>query len=566
MQVKNRRRSLNSIPLALALTVSLATHSIQADTPVSVLALQCRIDTPGRIEVLDGIRYEYVNQGSNTPLVLVVPGFTQHNRSMEFCMVRDHFLSRGLSVLIMNPPQHGEDFHWTGKIYSWGEQEARDLKTLTDSLGLFTKHPQIHALGFSIGAKTVIRFASLEGVKGRLTSVMAVAPPYRVSDINSRLSGDMGKPMESLISSGAAVDRSGYARMFYMAAFGMTGALAYNRASPADEILAVKDPLLLVHGSNDWLIKANHSLRLYNRSEPGQSVALVILDTRTHAEDLISRDRSAVRQGLFDVLDHWVGLTASGQAALPKDSLQSRLKIMLDSIPWVKDNRVSAQQVSLLDHPTLFQSADRLWYTAPQDQPSLAEVHYSHSLNAKKGAHLRMDAAPWHHDKNFLSGLAAGLDLEDSVGKVPNGIEANLSYAQTWGSVLLFRRIGFLTGIGGESQRRILSMDLCLYLLNFQLNYGTFDTQRRDAELAFSLPLISDAAASYFLGVGYSAFLTGSVKGYQRDTFHSFLVWGPKRQIFGTRIRFNLQYQQEGPLSAGWTPTFSAGASLSLFE
>jgi alpha-beta hydrolase superfamily lysophospholipase len=522
--------------------------------------------TPGEIRTIASIRFEYADAGEGTPLMVMVPGYTQHNRSPEFTLLRDHFLAEGMSVLIMNPPQHGEDIQWSAKIYDWGRREALDLEALTDSLDVFASHPRVHALGFSIGAKTIIRFAALPRIRSRLASVIAVAPPYRVSDINKLLSGDLRSPFEGLISGGVAQTRAGFFRGVYMWSVGMTRMLAVNRASPALEAPEVRAPLLLAHGSGDWLIRANHSRRIYEGTGADQSVDLVILDSHSHAEDMLSLDESSVRQGLLDVMDAWMRLADAGGGASPRDSLGARFDRILDTVPWVRDHRVPVTSVSLLDHPTLFRPWDRLWYSAPEASPYLAGLHYSGALAYGADNRIRVDAAPWSGRRSWLRGWSAALSLADTAGtgefKDP---EASLSYSHPFGSVLMLRRLGFLSGMG-EDDRRILSMDLCLYALDFQADYGTFSPHRGDAELSISLPLIADYASSFFLGAGYSGFPARAVEGYDRDAFQAFLVWGPPRPIRGTRARLDLRYFQKGFFSDGWSPRLAAGMSLYFRE
>lgn len=524
---------------------------------------------PGPIRTLDGIRYEYEDLGPRSPVILMVPGFTQHNRSLEFILLRDHFLQRGMSVLIMNPPQHGEDARLCGPLYGWGEGEDTALAHLAKGLGLASKHAGMHALGFSIGAKTIIRFAALPGVRGTLASVTAIAPPYRISDIDSRLSGDIRKPTEGPISTGGAVDRAGPGRIAYMSVIGMTGALLINRATPADQIGQVEDPLLLVHGSDDWLIKSNHSVRLYARTRPEQPAALVILKTRTHAEDMLSRDRSEVRMGLIDVVDRWIDLAERGGARLPKDSLQAVFQAALDTVPWVKDHRVAPERISRLDHPTLFSPLSGLWYSAPNDHPALAGAHYTRAFEHGSLDRLLLDASPWRRESHpWMGRFSAALSLADSAFSGDPQAEAGLAFdCCSTGTLIMLRRIGFWSGVGDSSRRRLVSADLTAYILNFRINYGRFFPGRdEDCGIAFSFPLIGDAASSYFLGAGYEAFLTDPGKASDRDKAQIFVVWGPSTGLAGVRPRLTFQYQQEGPASRGWHPRASAGLSLSFRE
>jgi hypothetical protein len=129
----------------------------------------------------------------------------------------------------------------------------------------------------------------------------------------------------------------------------------------------------------------------------------------------------------------------------------------------------------------------------------------------------------------------------------------------------MLRRLSFLSGMG-EGDRHILSLDLCLYALDFKADYGTFSPDRGDAELSLSLPVIADYTSSFFLGAGYSGFPAREVEGYDRDAFQAFLVWGPRRPFLGTRARIDLHYFQKGFFSDGWSPRLAAGVSLYFRE
>ena len=515
------------------------------------------------IRTLDDIRYEYQDRGDQTPIIVMVPGFTQHNCSLEFVLLKEHFLAQGFSVLMMNPPQHGEDAKLR-PVYDWGERESRDLLRLVDGLGIPRRHPRMHALGFSIGAKTVIDFAALDHAPP-LASVIAVAPPYRVGDINMLLSGDIGKPLEGFISSQYAVDRAGYLRILYMIGVGMPKALSINRETPARNLSSLKAPLLLVHGAGDWLIRSNHSLRLFERVDSAQPAALVMLDTRTHAEDMLSRDGSKLRQGLLDVLDRWIALTDSGGAKTSRDQLQSKFAGLLDSVPWVSTHRVDPARISHLDHPTLPLVADGLWYSAPREHAALGGAYFARDLRDGRNQ-LLLDAAPWAGSGRFLGDFALAVSAADSAGSGDYRTEAALSYYCAFGSALWLRRLGLISGVGEGPRRHILTADLALLVMNFEMNYGEFTPGKQDAEIVFSLPLISSPTSAYFLGGGYSAFFTKPGAAYHRDDLNAFFAVGPPRPILGTRLRISAQYSQEGIFTPGWHPLWTLGFSVSLRE
>ncbi len=517
------------------------------------------------IKSLNEIHYEFRDLGPRTPVIVMVPGFTQHNCSPEFTLLQKHFLDLGMSVLTMNPPQHGGHSDYHGRAFAWGEQESQDLLDLVHALNL-KSHGRIFALGFSIGAKTVLRFAALNGAQDSLVTVMAVAPPTRVGDINALMSGDVLHPLAGDISARLAVGRSSLARIFYMIFVGLPKALFVNKRSPYDQIPAIKVPILLVHGSADWLIKSNHSVRLFESADSNQPITLVILNTHTHAEDMLTQATPSVAKGLLDVLDTWIRLVDNGQANGPKDSLQARFQGILDTTSWVKDNRVSQRRISHLDYPTLLMPGTNLWYSTPNEHPAKVSAHFAQSLNHSQANRFFLDAAPWSGKTDSWHRFAMGLSGEDSSFTAISKLEASLSWYYPWGSFLWMRRIGFLSGVSSGPRRHILSADMVFLLLNFQVGYGEYSPGKQDVEMLLTFPLISHPNSDFFLGGGYQNFFTQSSKEYPQDALHTFLVFGPPYPILGTRLRFNVQYGQNGFYAPGWNPNWSLGVSISLHE
>ncbi len=535
---------------------------------VACLSLvEAHIYPAATISSFRGIHYELQDLGKETPLLLMVPGFTQHNRSLEFTLLRNHYLDAGWSVLIMNPPQHGETQDSCGaKPFRWGDTESKDLQTLVDSLRLDSIHKDrgMHALGFSLGAKTVLRFAAAQTTTSALKSVIAVAAPYRVGEINMMLSGDLGKPMESLLSGAYALDRSSVSRILSMIVFGMPASLFCNKATPAEDMRNIKVPFLLVHGSGDWLIRSNHSVRLFEKGDTAHG-AVVILKTRTHAEDMLSRDRSSIREGLISTFDAWLNRMNTDRGKSFSEGLQKNFNQILDTVAWVKNHRVPLERISRLDHPTLFMGGNGMWYSAPREHAALLNANYSHSFGDGRKS-FEVDGAPRSEKYPCLNRLGASLAIQDSADWEHPQTEAGFSLTYPVGSVLWLRRMGYVTGITSESDRWNVSADLVLLLMNFQVNYGQFSPGKRDWNFGLSLPMITSPSSAFFLGIGYNAFLNDPGENYKRDTFHAFMSLGPPAPTLFTRWRVHLQYEQEGLMATGWHPRFSLGLGLAWGE
>ena len=170
---------------------------------------------PSELHPFEGLTYEYQcrRPACDGPLFVLIPGFNQHNHSPEFVMLKAFLAAGGFGYLIINPRQHGEVFTWW-PVFSWGEDEVAEMTALLESLHVVQHHEAVHLLGFSIGGKAVLRLAARVPLRDQITSVVAVAAPWRLGDINYWLSGQLDKPQESVLSGADAFDRAGPALVF----------------------------------------------------------------------------------------------------------------------------------------------------------------------------------------------------------------------------------------------------------------------------------------------------------------------------------------------------------------
>jgi pimeloyl-ACP methyl ester carboxylesterase len=513
------------------------------------------------------IRFEYHNRSDTgkNPLIICIPGFTQHNRSPEFLLLKKFFRDNGFSFLIMNPPQHGEDFVWFDKLYSWGDDEAKDLLALITYLNILKVHDEVHLLGFSIGAKIVLKFATFLEIKESLKSIVAVAAPYRVGDINMRLSGDIGKIFEGVVSSFYAIDRASLFRILYMVFAGMSKAFVVSNDSPAGEIPSVKEPTLLLHGANDWLTKSYHSVKLYGCAENDQRFSLVALNTRTHAEDMLSRDGSKVRNAFLEILNEWFDFVKNN-VSKDKNSFNRYFLDKLNLNAQVKKVLFPSEKISLLTSPILHESNTNIWTTPAEQNFSLITVNGKLQLKDSNISKYFVAFGSTNPKKSMINKFNFGMSFE------PNGFgnasthEGYLAFYHIAGSILWMRKLTYIFGFGNSFNRRIISADLALLILDFQLNYGTFFDRGNDCQISFNFPLISNASNSYFLGVGYNRFLSSASDFFSKNNFKVYFNLGLPPNVLKTNIRLHLQYEHSGIISpeARSERIYTAGLSLNL--
>jgi len=524
------------------------------------------------IQKYQNIRYEYFNRDTlikeGNHLAICIPGFTQHNNSAEFKMLKS-FLKDSLAVkfsyLIMNPPQHGEDYTWFKKLYSWGENEVKDLLELTDYLKVWENHDEVHLLGFSIGAKIILKFSAESKNKQSIKSVVAVAAPFRAGEINMRLLGDFKKISEGLISSFHAFKRAGILRIPYMVFLGMSKALIINKASPAKEISAIKAPTLLIHGSDDWLIKSYHSVKLFDRAKDTAQFSLVVLNTGAHAEDMLSRDGQKVRSSFFQILEAWLDYVNVRRTPKNKIEFNRTFKTKLGVNTKIKDFLYDSDRISLMSSPTINEINTDIWMSAADYNHSLVTFNSMLKLNEDNFLRHFLTFGSIKTHGSILARLRVGLSFEQDEFNEISNLEAYFSLYRPFGSILWLRRLTFIQGVNCSSNRQIYSADLAFLVLDFQINYGKFVNNQNDWQLGFNFPLIGSASGSYYFGIGYSRFLSSISNQLFKNNLKAYLVIGPTIPIFNTRFRVRVQYEQNG-ISPNGERIWGAGLSLNFRE
>ncbi len=471
------------------------------------------------------IKFEYHNIDSTrtSPLIICVPGFTQHNRSEEFTLIKNYFTANSFSYLIMNPPQHGE-IYTKSRIYTWGEREVADLLSLTlDSLRVFDRHSTIHLLGFSIGAKIVLNYSAKPRVRSKIASTIAVAAPFRVGAINGQVLGKGINPQESLLSSFAANKRAGFLRLGYMVFPGMFVALLKNRASPAENIAQIQSPLLLLHGSDDWLTKSYHSKQLFEKARLQQRIAFIALDTPIHAEDMLTRGSADLRKAFFKILSCWYEFSQQTLSDTVMEDFNAQFTKVLKMNESTSGLNYPIERITRISSPTLNDRRSNIWATPANQNPAAFSLHSSFAGNDQSRYFLSF-AGPRKY--RFLSRFQGGLAFEKTAGNNLANTEAYLSIYYPFGSFIWMRKLTYIQTLKKANQRKILSADLALLLLDFQLNYGDIRSPvKKEWQLNFNFPLINLADGRFFCGFNYSRFLNSIMP---ESDFAAYFFIGPQ--------------------------------------
>ena len=153
----------------------------------------------------------------------------------------------------------------SGKYLTYGVREAADLAQVIDELerrGLVVG--KLGVYGISYGATTSIHLA---GRDPRISAVVAVAPFSNMRDEAPHFVRTMAPGVGALISD-ATYDR----------AIDEAGRQAGFDPQAADAVPAIRRttaPVLLLHGTHDWVVPAWHSARLHQAARDHSELVLI---------------------------------------------------------------------------------------------------------------------------------------------------------------------------------------------------------------------------------------------------------------------------------------------------
>ncbi len=205
----------------------------------------------------------------------------------------------GYRAVLVDLRGHGRS---TGKYLTFGVQEAKDLSRVIDALEerRLVSGP-IGAYGISYGATSSIHLA---GIDPRVRAVVAVAPFSAMRD-------EVPNFVKTWVPGvGWMIPEATYQKIIDEA-----GRQAEFDPNLADATLAIRRTsaqVLLIHGTNDWVVPHKHSQRLHAAAPDHSRLVLV----PWHGHTVIWFDPTGeVAVHTRDWFDRWLG-RASGNAML----------------------------------------------------------------------------------------------------------------------------------------------------------------------------------------------------------------------------------------------------------
>jgi len=222
--------------------------------PLPPLESRAGIDRNFRVPVGDGktslsVSVLEPDKGYAEPkgTVLVIHGI--YARSFWMMRSARMLAGAGYRAVLVDLRGHGRS---SGEWLGYGVHEAKDLSAVIDELerrGLVTG--KIGVFGVSYGATTSIHLA---GHDPRVAAVVAVAPFCNMREEVPHF----GRVMVPGV--GWAIPEKGYQQAIDEA--GRLGGFDPDRASALEAVRRTRAPVLIVHGTHDWVVPHEHGERL----------------------------------------------------------------------------------------------------------------------------------------------------------------------------------------------------------------------------------------------------------------------------------------------------------------
>jgi pimeloyl-ACP methyl ester carboxylesterase len=235
-----------------------------------------------RVDAGDAKIYVRVADPAGKPLgtVIVLHGFLT---SGDLMMNKARELTdAGYRAVVVDLRGHGKS---SGDWITFGVRESEDLSAVADAL-MQRKliAGKLGVLGMSYGAAAAIQFA---GRDPRVRAVVAFAPFSSMRDVVP----SFGRTFVPAI--GWKSDEE-YVRL--VDAAGNLAGFSPDDASPLKAIQRTRAPVLLIHGTDDAIVPAAHSQRIYDVAK--DHAKLVLLKHGGHASVWIDFDAAAKREML----------------------------------------------------------------------------------------------------------------------------------------------------------------------------------------------------------------------------------------------------------------------------
>lgn len=218
------------------------------------------------INTKDGqsIAFDYYQDGNNQ-IVILAHGFYNNKDAYLFKSISQEF-AKYYDVISFDFRGHGK----SSGLFSWTSDEPNDLAAILD-YAKEQNYKRIGVIGFSLGAAVTIIEASRNK---NIDSVISVSAPYDFWQINFHF----WEP-EMLNDLKLNLGMKGKGK------FIRPGNPLAKKIKPLDVVKDISPvPIYFIHGDNDWIIKPEHSQKLFAKAKEPKK--LLIIDNVGHAEKI----------------------------------------------------------------------------------------------------------------------------------------------------------------------------------------------------------------------------------------------------------------------------------------
>jgi pimeloyl-ACP methyl ester carboxylesterase len=216
----------------------------------------------------DGILLRYTRRGSGRhAAVLVAPGIFVHRESDEHRILGER-LSQVADVVTLDVRGHGD----SGGAFTFGVKEPEDVAELARYLR--GTYDRLGGLGFSFGGYHTAVAAARHHC---FDAVALVGTPHRLAILDHNfLTPGLLRSMPLMMRRRRRLTR-------------LSPRVREDRAVPSQLVGDIAPaPLLVVHGTDDWLIPADHARILFEHAaEPKR---LLLLPGGLHAEYIVTAE------------------------------------------------------------------------------------------------------------------------------------------------------------------------------------------------------------------------------------------------------------------------------------
>ncbi len=212
----------------------------------------------------DGKRIALIHlKGDFSKVVIIAHGFYNNKETFLFRRIAEAF-SKEYDVIMFDFRGHGK----SSAVFTWTAHEQKDLRAVI-AYAKEHHYAKIGVIGFSFGAAIALIEASCQQ---NIDSLIAVSAPADLGNIDYHFwEKDMWEDLK--LNLGIKGRGKGI----------RPGNPSLEKIRPIDIVAKISPtPVLFVHGEKDWLIKPDHSQRLFEKANKPK--ALIIIKDGGHAE------------------------------------------------------------------------------------------------------------------------------------------------------------------------------------------------------------------------------------------------------------------------------------------